>query len=119
MEGQNMVSHAKWKFVFLVFLIAVLSGCQSEQNSETDSDDTKKATETETIQDASYEDRGENIFFIPHSELDVIIESVKMLRREHPNIEIKNMTEVRSAKGGNLNRLLGYIVIGEETEENN
>lgn len=91
-------------------LIIALSGCAERKQSIP----TKETEITETHK-PSYEDRGENIFYIPYTQEDIMIDSLKLLRKEHPDLDIMGVVEATEKKG-TITRVTGYIIIGEKVD---
>lgn len=91
----------------IVLLSLLLGACQAEEEPEVPEAD-------ETVEDASYEDMGDNIYYIPHSELDVTVESLKILKAENPEIEILSITEVTGTEGGNFRPIIGYLIVAKD-----
>ncbi|AQQ53099.1 hypothetical protein [Planococcus lenghuensis] len=93
----------------MILLFLLLGACQAEEEPEV-------PAENETVEDASYEDMGDDIYYIPHSELDVTVASLKMLKAENPTIEILSITEVTGTEGGNFKPIIGYLIVAKDLE---
>lgn len=91
------------KYLTIIFLLLLLSGCQD-------------SLKTAGAAKPSYEDKGENIYFIPHSTSDIIVDSLKLLKKENPNIDIQSITEITGTEGGNFKEPAGYLIVGKEIE---